>query len=116
MAEEGAPKCHGQQGGRIHGKAIVEKKHLSKTSRKGDFLRTQPEDAECFGYTCVRQDEICSRQHGEEKEHGLMKAALHGNNIEKDTVASKSHKVNDKEGNPDPDVEVLQSWDSQQDE
>lgn len=66
--------------------------------------------------TRVRQDENCSRQHGEEKEHGLMKAALHGNKIEKDTIACESHKVNDKEGNPDPDVEVLQSWDSQQDE
>lgn len=49
-----------------------------------------------------------ARQHGEEKEHGLVKAALHGNKIEKDTIACKSHKVNDKE-NPDPDVEKRSS-------
>lgn len=91
----------------------MEKKHLSKASRKGYFLGTYPEDAEGFGYTCIRQDEICSSQYGEEKEHGLVKSALHVNKVEKGTVAHKGHKVDNKEGNPNPDVELLQPWYSQ---
>lgn len=45
-----------------------------------------------------------------------MKAMLHGNKVEKDTVACKTPKVNNKEENPNPDMEFLQPWDSQQDE
>lgn len=42
-----------------------------------------------------------------------MKAALRGNKVEKDTVACKGHKVDNKKGNPNPDMELLQPWDSQ---
>ena len=80
------------------------------------MLRTQPENAEGFGNTSITQDEICTSQQGEEKEHGLMQATLHKNEVEQDAVACKCHKVDNKEGDPNPYVELLQPWDSQEDE
>jgi hypothetical protein len=42
-----------------------------------------------------------------------MEAALLENKVKKDTISCKGYKVANKEGNPDPDVELLQPWNSQ---
>lgn len=109
-------KCHGQECGRIHGKDVVEKRHLSKASRKGDLLRAQPDNAKGLKHTSTTQNEISRSQHGKNFKNGLMKAMLYGNKVEKNTFYCKGHKTDNMEENCYPDMELLQAWNSQQGE
>lgn len=45
-----------------------------------------------------------------------MEAVLNCNEVEQDAVAHDGHKVDDTEGNPDPEVELLQARYSNKDE
>ena len=45
-----------------------------------------------------------------------MKTVLQKNDLQKDSVACKGHKVDNKEGNHNPYEELFQPWDSQEDE
>jgi hypothetical protein len=45
-----------------------------------------------------------------------MKAMFHCDEIEKDAVSHNSYNIDHTEGNPNPHVELLQAWDSHQNE
>ena len=86
---------------------------MCETARKADFLRTKPEDAQSFWDTGGRQYEVSNSQHGKEKEHGCMKTVLLCNEVEKDTITHNGHKIDEAEGDADPDVVLLKSRDAQ---
>ena len=45
-----------------------------------------------------------------------METMVHSDEVEKNAIAYKDHEVDGEERNPNQDVELLQSWDPQQDE
>lgn len=81
-----------------------------------NFSSPKPKDTECFRNTSCGQDEVSHSQHGEKEEHGLVKATLHSDEVEKDAVSHHSHNIDDTEGNPNPHMGLLQAWNPHQDE
>lgn len=94
----------------------MDEEHLGKAPWECDLSGPKPKDTECFRNTSCGQDEVSCGQHGQKEEHGFMKATLHHNEVEKDAVSHHSHNVDDTEGDSNPYMSLLQTWDAHENE
>lgn len=111
-----AIKGHGQQDRRFHEGESVEEEELGKAGLKANFPNVEPEELHDCGQGGEGEAQVSQCQHGEKQVHGLVETRLCVDDCEDGGIAHDGDGVEAEEGDGDPDVRVLKSRDSREDE
>lgn len=94
----------------------MDKEFLSKAGVWGNSGSIESKGPQDSGEGWEGQAQVRDSQHGEEIVHGCMERGFCPDHKEDATVAEDGQQVHEADGNRDPYMSMLQSWDSNQKE
>lgn len=94
----------------------MEEEELCKAGLKADFPNVEPEKLHDSRQCGKSEAQVSEGQHGEEEVHGLVERWLCADDGEDGGVAHDGNGVEAEEGDGDPEMDSLKSWDAREDE
>ena len=92
----------------------MNEEHLGQAGIKGNVMGSKPEETE-HARQCRRgEDQVSDGEHAQKEKHRLVEASLCPHHGQNGHIPHHSHHIHGAEGNPNPDMQVLQSWDAHQ--
>lgn len=94
----------------------MDKEFLIKAGIWGNFCNIENKDPQHSGEGWEGEAQVRDSQHRQEIVHGGMEWGLCPDHKEYGTIAKDGHQVHEADGDRDPSMDMLQSWDSNQEE
>ena len=92
----------------------MNEEHLSQAGIQPNITSPKPEDTQQFGHSGSRQNQVNDSQHAQKEVHGLVQAMLHPYHSQNGDISHHSYQVHGAEGDGEPGMQRLQSWNASQ--
>lgn len=107
---------HGEQDARLDDGKGVNAVGLKEAGSVADLSLIQPQDTQDSRHRGQCHGQVRAGQHGQEIVHGLVETALRPDEGEERAVAEKHRTVDHQQGDGEPGMSCLQTWEASQHE
>ena len=94
----------------------MEEEELCKAGFKADFPNVEPKELHDGRESGKSETQVSEGQHGEKEVHGLVERWLCADDGQDGGVSHDGDGVEAEEGDGDPEMDILKSWDAGEDE